>query len=160
MDTVETLTRALAAANAIIGQQADEMKKLQDEACLIRGAIEELAIGVRSPHWLHHFTVYGPPGPDGLPIKHAVPWDWALPPFELVRQHMDEMGDYGTRTNRQAQEAYLLRMELEEAQEDQKRLNHLIKHARQGHEKYWLEIGVPHWMSARAAIDKEIEGSK
>lgn len=42
---------------------------------------------------------------------------------------------------------------------DTDRLDHLIKTARRGDMNYWLEIGVPHWMNARAAIDREILSS-
>lgn len=122
-------------------QTKDEIiKDLQEQLCLIRGAIEELAIGVGPAHYVHHFTVFDPL----TGRQTAVPWEWAIPPFELVRQKMNDMGDYGTRTNRKAHDADLLRMDLEEAQKDSRRLNLINRRDLDiGFEEGDPDVGVP-----------------
>jgi hypothetical protein len=50
--------------------------------------------------------------------------------------------------------------ELAQLRQDKARLDWLIQNARRGDLNYWLEIGVPHWMSARAAIDAAIARQK
>ncbi len=123
-------------------QTKDEIiKDLQEQLCLIRGAIEELAIGAHPPHYAHHFVVSNPADPTK---HHAVPWEWVMPPFQLVKEHMDSMGDYGTRTNREAQAAYLLRLDLEEAQKDTRRLNLIQRRDLDiGFEEGDWSVGVP-----------------
>ncbi len=88
-----------------LGQLAAENAKLRTEAAAIRGAIEQLAVSAgRPPHWRDHFVVLNPDGG-----QHAVPWEWAEPPFQLVKQQMDAMGDFGTRAVQGYYDANILR---------------------------------------------------
>lgn len=98
--------------DAKIAQLEQEKKKLQEQLCLVRGAIDELAYGIREPHWKDHFLVFNRADFS----QYAVPWEWIEPPFQLVQDKMNSMGDYGTRTVEQAQAVDWLRPDSERYQ--------------------------------------------